>query len=97
MNAACSVPYTWTDNVPTVPGWYFRRDGDGCVRVLRLPGPPPGWPTHWRDRKAESIALADESIKERVAAIPDSRWMMEWAGPIPLPNVSDQEREHKTL
>jgi len=74
----------WSDEVPTIPGWYWRRDGDGRDRITRLPYCGV-WPTPWKKIKALTIAEAGKDVKDEIMAIPDGRWRIEWAGPIPSP------------
>ncbi|WP_274643973.1 hypothetical protein [Pseudomonas serbica] len=74
----------YTDEVPTIPGFYFQRQRGG-VRVIELPYCGQ-WPRHWRDKKQDGInAVEDEHTRAAAQALPDSSWITEWAGPIDHP------------
>lgn len=75
----------FTDTVPIVPGWYWERNGYGCIRILELPYCKM-WPTHWRTRKENAIkgAIEDQDfdIALKLREQSDKEWLVEWAGPI---------------
>ena len=66
-----------------MPGWYWERRASG-VRIIELPHCGV-WPRHWRERKNESMRVADEETRVRLAQMPDSQWLVEYAGPIEEP------------
>lgn len=78
-------PLIWSDEVPKVPGWYWRKEGAGECEMVRLHPYCGGWPEHWRQRRKECLEAADEDQKIRLSALPDAAWIVLWAGPIPDP------------
>jgi hypothetical protein len=90
MKTAPSV-LAYSDAVPTVPGWYWRRDASSET-VLRFAGLP--WqqpPRHWREARAEAIATArtlPDVTPAQIAELearPDASWLIQWAGPLTPP------------
>ncbi len=76
---------TYSDQVPTVPGWYWQRGNDG-VRVVSIPY--PHMVTPWR--KLREIRLSDSDLidsgqLEAWRQFPESFWRIEYAGPIQEP------------
>jgi len=77
----------YTDEAPTVPGWYFRRTGgsDGSKRLIQLPAKGE-CPRHWRqvqnDDLAEAEASGDLKSLEKLKALPEGHWLTEWSGPV---------------
>jgi hypothetical protein len=80
---------TFTDTVPTIPGWYWERDGHGCERIIKLPHCGV-WPTYWRTRRENVIqsVLEDKEfdIAKKLREQDDKEWLVEWAGPLIPPN-----------
>jgi len=80
--AAPSLAYS--DQVPTVPGWYWERRSNG-VRLLELN--KHSRPRSWRGSKARLLATLKEmkTDPEAIAAtakLPATFWRIEYAGPI---------------
>jgi len=82
-------PLTYSENVPTVPGWYWRRDGLGQT-VIQLPkldnnGPKVRhiWPLHWRETFANKTASYPQKWRDK--ALQGGSWRIEYAGPIEPP------------
>lgn len=84
VQCPCSA-LVYTIEPPTVPGWYWERDGWGCEVIRQFPHCGQ-WPKSWKQRKADTLADADESLMSRLEALPDKNWQVMWAGPIPKPN-----------
>ncbi len=83
-----AAPLVYSDAVPTVPGWYWRRDasGQGIVRLTQDHNPP----RHWREAKAATLETVNgpgftQQDRDTLAARPDASWLIEWAGPIQPP------------
>lgn len=73
----------YSDELPTVPGWYWERRQRG-TRIIELPF-NGYWPIPWQKRMADSIAMAQESERQRLLKLPIEAWRVEYAGPIPSP------------
>ena len=72
----------WTDQVPTITGWYWEKHPDGCKRIIQLPHCGQ-WPTPWPERKTKALAEADND--EQRIKLCQLNWIVQWAGPIPEP------------
>jgi hypothetical protein len=72
----------WTEKIPTVSGWYWQKDPDGCKRIILLPHCGV-WPTPWEERKAAALSAADND--EMRTKLDRLNWKVLWAGPIPEP------------
>lgn len=85
----------YTEEAPTIPGWYFRRMGGsgGRKRLVELPA-KGRWPEHWRkvqnDELAATEASGDLESLEKLKALPESHWLTEWCGPVTFD--SDSQR-----
>ena len=72
----------WSEQVPSIPGWYWEKGMDGAVRILYLPHYDT-WPRHWSIRKADTLEAVDsDEIRKELDKL---NWVVKWAGPIPLP------------
>lgn len=75
----------FSSDVPTIPGWYWERDGHGCVVIRYLPHCHV-WPKHWYVRRLECInqALEDKEFDtaKKLENIATKEWFVEWAGPL---------------
>lgn len=88
MSAAPAVVPPYTDQPPTVAGWYWRRE-HGRARVVQLLGPDHA-PRHWQTMRRDVLNTArdlktDPAALAHLEALPASHWLIEWAGPIPEP------------
>ena len=81
------MPLRYTDEVPTMPGWYWcrwRRGPDEQVKIMHLPHMGT-WPDPWREHRRKAFAVAAPDMLEMLKALPESDWLKEYAGPIPAP------------
>lgn len=76
---------TYSDKVPTVPGWYWQRGPLG-VTIIKLPDASGLWPQGWRERRASVIEVNNwRGAAAKRALSNDAGWRVEYAGPIPQP------------
>lgn len=71
----------WHDDVPTVAGYYWRKDGYGNKTIVKLPHYDV-WPKSWKQLKQETIDSATDEEKGDLMKIPDTQWMFQWSPPI---------------
>jgi hypothetical protein len=89
-NKPTPAPLVYSSDVPTVPGYYWERRQSG-ERILELPTFPNTWPKHYTERRASlvsglrAIGSTPSDLAE-VEALPDTSFLIEWAGPIPRPS-----------
>lgn len=76
-------PLKYIDVVPSLPGWYWERRLSG-VRIIELPHCGT-WPRSWQERKVSSIEGSEGETRQRLEALPDTHWRVEYAGPIQPP------------
>lgn len=88
-----SSPLTYSDQVPTVPGWYWRRDNQGAqVLYVSLSHHVPA---PWRVIRAHTLALITAEDRKALEALPESAWLIEWAGPIPSPEEPETQEQRE--
>lgn len=76
---------TYSDVVPSEPGWYWKRSAQG-VSIVRLPHLGMVWPTPWLILRAAALdGAADEELRSRLAELPLESWLVEYAGPLEEP------------
>lgn len=62
--------------------------GGGAIIVFAHPHNLPM--LTWEERKEETIICADAKDVLALKALPDESWIIEWAGPIPVPTVENE-------
>jgi hypothetical protein len=79
-------PLVYSEDAPTKPGWYWRRDRLGeTIEHIRLPSVYPN--VSWQARKAAVLAAMDPDARAFLESkTNDSHWRIEWAGPIGRPS-----------
>jgi len=77
----------YSDTVPTITGWYWRRARHG-EQIMHVE-PTSISPRHWRQLRADSIEHAEGDTKKQLEALPPETWLVEWAGPLAKPPTSD--------
>ena len=81
----------WTEEPPTKAGWYWRRDrmgGGALIQYVHRCNLPM---LTWEERKEETLICADTKDVPALEALPDSSWIIEWAGPIPVPTPENED------
>jgi hypothetical protein len=82
---------TYSEDVPTVPGYYWERRNDK-KRIVELHD--YNMPRHWREMRQECLSTIQEQVGNGVYTLesiaplvnqPEEYWKIEWAGPIPEP------------
>lgn len=79
----------YTDEVPTVPGWYWCRwnEGPDVRTTIRLLPHMGSWPRSWRQERDQALAVASAELRPQLLALSEDSWKREYAGPIAEPTL----------
>jgi hypothetical protein len=78
----------YTEDVPTINGWYWRKSSDG-ERIMFIHN--FSYPRHWKEIKADAFESVEKYAMEKLEhlkSLPDSYWIVQWAGPLVPPQSS---------
>jgi hypothetical protein len=79
----------YTDEVPTVSGWYWVKRSNTIADIIQIDAEYP--PTYWKTRRERTIAMMatwSDFTEEDVNNLknkPDSFWLIEYCGPLVPP------------